>query len=196
MSIKNKIVVSTLSLFTCFTLYYFFVYNVYRGEINTQASYISHDTAIELTNSAELILIGTPIHEFKDREHVVKNYTSGAIQDFYTVTDIKVEKILKGEWDLNSPLPVIEPVAYIQRIDGQRKITTDHYIEMKKDTKYLVTLAKNTSGNYSIINMQNGVFNLNVEGESLSERKNTSDKNSSKHEKIRHDLINMFSITP
>ncbi|MCY7484242.1 hypothetical protein [Paenibacillus alvei] len=186
---KNKILI-TLSIVLVFGLvYYFLVFNSYRGVVNAQSSYIGADNASDLVEMSELIIVGTPIEEFEERDHKVVYFNLSAIQDFYTITEMKVEQVLKGNWD-ESTLPVIEPISYIQSIDGKRKLTSDDYTEMEKGKKYLVALGKNTNGNYGVINMENGKFGLdeeNINYQSLNPENN-------KHVEIRDGLFEMFNL--
>ncbi|MCY7484237.1 hypothetical protein [Paenibacillus alvei] len=185
---KNKILI-TLSIVLVFGLsYYFFMFNSYHGVVNAQSLYIGADNASDLVDMSDLIIVGTPIEEFDEREHKVTYFYTSAIQDFYTITEMKVEQVLKGNWD-ESTLPVIEPISYIQSIDGKRKLTSNDYTEMEKGKKYLVVLSKNTQGNYSVINMDNGKFELdenNINYHELNPENN-------KHVKIRYELFEMFN---
>ncbi len=65
-----------------------------NSKISLHASYIDYETVNALDSDAELIVIGTPLKNFDDREHVVTNFDDGAVQDFYTLTDIQVDKNL------------------------------------------------------------------------------------------------------
>ncbi|MBK5442205.1 MULTISPECIES: hypothetical protein [unclassified Peribacillus] len=55
---------------------------------------------------------------------------------------------------------IIELISLIDRI-----LTTEHYKELEKDNTYVLYLNKNTYGEYSVINMNNGRFNLDKEEE-------------------------------
>lgn len=188
---RKKILTGLFILLAVFSLYYFLVYNSYKGVVDGYAEYISYEDANSLVDSAELVVIATPVKEFDDREHSVTKYGTGSIQDFYTKTELKVEKVLKGEWDQND-LTVIEPVSYVQNIDGKRKITQEGYSEMLKDHSYIITLKKNYLGEYSVINMKNGVFDLNEEASFKTFLTNDDDDDS--HTQIKEELYNMFNL--
>ncbi|MDR4999720.1 hypothetical protein [Brevibacillus parabrevis] len=130
--------------------------------ISLEAHYITYNSAEEL-DKADLILIGTPIADFSEREHQTSYYFDGSLEDFYTNTEIQVEKIIKSpndfELDNSDTFSVIEPVGLVE-MDGAKKVTIDGYREMKKGEKYIMFLNKNAYGKYSIINNDLGKFNL------------------------------------
>ncbi|QJD84979.1 hypothetical protein [Cohnella herbarum] len=166
--------------------YYFAVYNSFRV-VSMSADYVGYSSADELYSGAELVVIGRPTEDFEDREMHIVQYSTGAIQDYYTLTDIDIERIVKGPTEIKD-LQVIEPLAIIQDIQGKTKLTTEDYTEMKKNKEYLIFLRKNTFGQYCVINMQSGKFNLDqtdpsdfysdskTESESIKEHKNQKER--------------------
>lgn len=80
--------------------------------------------------------------------------------DFYTLTEIEVERVLKGPEEDASNLKVIEPIALRQTLSGKEKLAIAGYTEMKSGSSYMIFMAKNTYGQYGVINMQSGKFNL------------------------------------
>lgn len=191
---RKKIIAVLAILVAISTLYYFFIYSSFKGVVNTEASYVGYDDAASLVNSAELIVIATPVKDFDDREHIVTTYKTGAVEDFYTKTELKVEKVLKGSLD-EKTLTVIEPISYYQNFDGKRKMTTDGYSEMLKDNQYIVALAKNYHGEYGVINMTNGVFNLSTQSnKELSSPNEVKSSDTDLHEQIKKDLINLYKL--
>ncbi|MCU6793978.1 hypothetical protein OB236_17890 [Paenibacillus sp. WQ 127069] len=130
--------------------------------ISTEAKFVKYNKINDLEEAADLIIVGTPSQEFKDRDRQVKRFKDGLISDFYTNTNINVEKVIKkpSDLDINQTINIIEPVSTLISENRQQKITTEHYQELKKDSKYIIFLKKNSFGNYSIINMESGKFNL------------------------------------
>ncbi|RJG23081.1 hypothetical protein [Paenibacillus thiaminolyticus] len=185
---KKFIYVFLLSVLTLAGLYYFFIYNSYKGEVRVDSTYIESTSTEDLINRAELIVIGTPVNNFEERKHVVSYYNTMTIQDFYTITDMEVEQVLKGQWN-NKNISVIEPVSILQGFDGRRKLVSDDYVEMKKGNRYIVTLKKNSFGDYSVINMNNGVFNLNS---TSFHNKLTFEEN--KNEEMKNELSRYYNI--
>jgi hypothetical protein len=147
--------------------YYFFIYN----KVSTVTSYpkvVGYDNLESLESDAEIILIGTPTDKFEDRDHKATYYPNGkatsTIQDFYTLTSIKVQKVIKSNAEVsivdNGDLKVIEPVGLVQQFDGLKKLEYEGYTEMEKGKKYLLFLKKNTEGQYSIMSLFYGKYNL------------------------------------
>ncbi|WP_051235839.1 hypothetical protein [Paenibacillus pinihumi] len=186
---KKKLYCGFILLFIIAILYYFFIYSSYKGIVESHTSYIGYDNANHLVDSSELIIIATPVKDFVDREHSVTTYGVGAVQDYFTKTELKIEEVLKGDLD-EDYLTVIEPISYIQSFVGKRKITTAGYTEMEKGHRYMIALKKNSFGDYGVINMKNGVFDLNEHTISNTPSSNHNDL----HETIKSDMKKIFNL--
>ncbi|KOP68944.1 hypothetical protein AMS62_04235 [Bacillus sp. FJAT-18019] len=141
----------------CF--YYFAIYNSVR-DVYVSSDYVGYSTGNGLFNNAELVVIGSPTKDFEDREVHLTELPKGFVADIATFTEINVEKVLKGPEEDAVSLTVIEPIGVYQTFKGKKRIAYEGYTEMKKDNKYLIFLKKNSYGQYSVINMQAGKFNL------------------------------------
>ncbi|WP_054404076.1 hypothetical protein [Paenibacillus solani] len=139
--------------------YYFAIYNSVR-DIRTYPDYKGYSTGPALFSGAELVVIGSPVKDFEDREMTIRTVENGVIMDFYTLTEIEVERVLKGPEEDASNLKVIEPIVLRQTLSGKEKLTMAGYTEMKSGSRYMIFMAKNTYGQYSVINMQAGKFNM------------------------------------
>lgn len=139
--------------------YYFAIYNSVR-HIRIQADYKGDSTGPALFSNAELVVIGSPMKDFEDREMTIRTHENGIPVDFYTLTEIEVEKVLKGPEEDATNLKVIEPIALKQTLSGKEKLTMAGYTEMKSGSRYMIFMVKNTYGQYSVINMQAGKFNM------------------------------------
>ncbi|BCG57094.1 hypothetical protein [Paenibacillus sp. URB8-2] len=141
-------------------------------KISINASYVKFETVSELDSSAELIIVGTPTQDFDERKHVVTTFDDGTLQDFYTITDVKVDQVIKAPKDSSlangDSLSIIEPISYIEDGAGKKKISFEDYTELKQSEKNIIFLKKNTQGQYSIINMDLGKFSLNSSAKSFS----------------------------
>ncbi|MFE0506911.1 hypothetical protein ACWF7H_23345 [Peribacillus butanolivorans] len=147
--------------------------------ISVGANYLEYDEESSLFKETELVVIAEVNTDFEEREHFVTYFQSetaqemNEIEDYYTKTPITIKKVLKtpegsnlGE---NSELMIIEPISLIDDENGKRILTTEHYKELEKDNTYVLYLNKNTDGEYSVINMNNGRFNLDKEEEFIKE---------------------------
>jgi len=163
MMVFNKTKVTTslvLALILAASCYYYFAVYHSTRLLSFHGDYVAYSNAEDLFSAAELVVVGRPLQSFEERNMRVTNYATGAIQDFYTLTEINVEKVVKGPASDLARLQVIEPIAQIQTVKGIDKISVDGYTEMQKGSQYLIFLKKNTQGQYSVINMQSGKFNL------------------------------------
>lgn len=157
---KSNIISFVLTLIIAAGAYYYFtIYNSVR-DISLPATYKGFPTAQALFSGADLVVIGSPIKDFEDREVLLKEHPGGIIEYIATSTEINVEKVLKGPEEDAVNLKVIEPIGLRQTYTGKERIASDRYTEMKKDSRYVIFLGKNTFGQYGVINMQAGKFNL------------------------------------
>ncbi|MBN7774464.1 hypothetical protein [Clostridium aminobutyricum] len=176
-SIKNKkIVFIVFGLFLCFSLYYFGVYNSI-SDVTIASSYKSYDDISSLDKGAELIVIGSTAQDFEDREHKATFFDDGTLEDFYSLTNIKVNKVLKGADGIKNGdnLNIIEPASIIQTVEGKQRLLRDDYQPLEKNKNYILFLKKNDNGQYSIINMNLGKLDL-ADKDKKFKMKNKDDK--------------------
>ncbi|MFC5649987.1 hypothetical protein ACFPYJ_12825 [Paenibacillus solisilvae] len=142
--------------------YYFTVYNsVNKTIIETHAFYKVFDSEETMFNQADAVIIGSTNQNFDDRKHVTTTFAStGATQDFYTITNVQVDKILKGDVLINQTLQVGEPISYDQTLTGKSIITREGYKELKAGSKYLLFLKKNRQGLYFVMTAELGKYNV------------------------------------
>ena len=129
--------------------------------INVEANYMKYDLLSQLEESSDAIIIGKALKDFDDREHKLSFFDDGTLEDFYTLTDIEVSKVFKSNFNdisENQKIEIVEPVS----LKGNDIITYSGYRPLKEKEEYIIFLAKNSYGQYSIINMQEGVFSYNV----------------------------------
>ncbi|WP_052099023.1 hypothetical protein [Paenibacillus stellifer] len=133
--------------------------------ISISASYIKQETVSELDKASELIIVGTATQSFDDREHIVTTFYDGSVQDFYTITDVLVDHVIKAPKDSvilkGDVLSIIEPISYLVSGSDKKKITFEDYTELNQGDKSIIFLKKNTQGQYGVINMNLGKFSLN-----------------------------------
>ena len=161
--IKNKRFVGPAILVVAALLVYYYlaIYNSYHF-VEIYASYKSYQSVNEMYNDADLVVLAKPAKNFIDRDHHSNYYnlSKTAIGGFYTNTEINIEKILKDPSEVPKTLTIIEPVTLIQGLNGKTELSYENYKPMKKNSPYVIFMRKNTFGNYSVINMQNGKFNM------------------------------------
>jgi len=161
---KTSIFIIMIFVLLLSSFYYFFIFS--RTLVVTAMSFeIAFGSADTLSDAADLIVIGKPLDRFEDRQHKATYYSTGAIQDFYTITRIQVEKIIKGPDDLPKTINVHEPVMLEQTFYGKVKTKIEDYSELQQGRRYLLFLIPSyfTPTEYVIINMNNGKFSLDEE---------------------------------
>lgn len=131
-----------------------------------EGNQMMYDTLDSLEQGSDVIVVGTPLLPFEEREHHVTSYNDGIIQSFYTHTEFKVEKVIKNE----GPRPVdetvefIEPLAIVEEKGAEPKIwAINGYHEVEPNKRYIVFLADNGRGKYGIINSNSGKFSPDLE---------------------------------
>ncbi|WIV20213.1 hypothetical protein QPK24_05795 [Paenibacillus polygoni] len=131
----------------------------YTDTYSVSTNSMRYETVQILEQYADLIIIGTPTENFEARKHVITKYNDGAMQDFYTLTEMKINKIIKKPDDFSKnqeTIIIIEPVG----VTGTTKFTSNGYVEIQKGDQSVLFLMKNTFGDYGIINKNLGKFSL------------------------------------
>ncbi|RKJ50458.1 hypothetical protein D7X33_32605, partial [Butyricicoccus sp. 1XD8-22] len=111
--------------------------------ISLEGNYIQINSAEELYNRAELIIVAEPLNDFMDRNHVSSYSDDGSLEDYYTETVVNIKQIIKKPSDLeiveNQDFQIVEPpVGLIENSKKEKvKIVTDEYAELKKNKEYL-----------------------------------------------------------
>ncbi|MFJ3387414.1 hypothetical protein [Lysinibacillus sp. NPDC086135] len=161
--------------------------------VQVDANEITFETPDELDAAADLIIIASPSDEFLDREHKVSYFDDGTIQDYYTLTEVQIDKVIKAPSDFNlsnnNTISIIEPVGIVDRSVGKRKLVTNNYEELKEKSSYILFLKQNSMGQYAIINNNLGKFSLdNTDSLYIGEKK------SSEAEKFKNEVLQKYSI--
>ncbi|MCM3782578.1 hypothetical protein M3231_06310 [Neobacillus mesonae] len=147
---------------------------------------------------ADLIIMGTPTENFKDRQHIMTFYKDGSMQDFYTLTELSIDAIFKKPDDFSKDqqtISIIEPVS----LDGETKYTDNSYVELQKGDQSVIFLMKNTFGDFGIINSNLGKYSLDNPELSISrmteEANRQSDADQSdKYIKYREEIFERYNL--
>ncbi|WP_010497199.1 hypothetical protein [Paenibacillus elgii] len=175
-------------------VYWFLIFNSVR-EINVHADAVTFSDVDSLDKAAEVVLIGTPIKNFFDREHSVSKRSDGTISSFATSVEVSVESVIKKPSDLQidkgSIFKFNEPVGLIQEISGKVKLNVDDYRELEKGNKYIVFLSKHPiSGEYFVFNYNLGNFKLSSNEKTFSG--NASED--SKKEAFKKEVLSKYGL--
>ena len=162
---RSIAVIAVIAMIAVIATWYLVRINVEPKIVSLDSNYIAYSNVDKLDNASEMIIIGEATKPFEDREHVIKQFDDGNIQDFYTLTDFKIHKIIKKSADAQvvegDTLPIIEPISYTNGLEGKTIITSDGYKQIESGNKYIVFLGKNTEGQYGVINNELGKFDIN-----------------------------------
>lgn len=172
--------------------------------IVTHGNFIEYDKEDLLFEAAELVVIAKADKSFIDREHVVDYVASTAeeahlpeaIEDFHTKTSITITKVLKqpssSSIAKNDNIKIIEPVTLLDEGNGLKKLSIENYLEIEEGKNYILYLKKNTYGEYSVINMNNGRFNLEAVDKTISLSEHGTDHDQEKHEEMKKAVEKRF----
>lgn len=164
--------------------------------ISFEGNYLPLDSANELFEIAELIIVAEPIDDFVNRRHVSSYSEDNSLEDYYTETVVNIKQIIKQPSDLelteNTEFPIIEPsVGLVTNKKNEKvKIVTDGYTELQKNDEYLIFLMKNYYGDYALVSNELSKYKL------MAANNSTRTINSHYHhkedkEKILKELKNM-----
>lgn len=130
--------------------------------INTSADHLIYSNADDLSNYADLVIIGTPTKEFSEYEPYINLNSAGRIDDYCTFVEIKPIKILKGNVN-GDIIKASQRAALIDNgsiLSGKELLKNEEVQLLEKDRKYLLFLKDIGNGQYSIVSLNQGVFKL------------------------------------
>lgn len=199
--INYKITVSfvLLSIITIGSIFYF---TKDRGNSPAYRTVSSHGVIAGYSNlndmekNAHIIVVGYPTQDFLNREFVTTKYSDGEIQDYYTLTDINIEKVIKNNSSLDlekdKSMRVIEPVVIIDDANGDKtKLTLNDYVEMQTNTSYLLFIQETLPGVFGIMNFENGRF---ITDKASANSKGVSGFSSDLHEQLKTEAFEKYGL--
>ncbi|AVK84936.1 hypothetical protein C3943_15960 [Lysinibacillus sp. B2A1] len=139
--------------------------------VSSNGNYISFENLDTLEQNSELIIIAQATKNFEDREHINKfhetpedEYQPKFLIEGITKTEVNIKEILKQpedeQYNEGEIISVIEPISIFEDVDKVKKIKTVSNYEAIGTDDYILFLKKNSYGEYGVINMNNGRFNL------------------------------------
>ncbi|RJQ32755.1 MAG: hypothetical protein C4589_00370 [Peptococcaceae bacterium] len=177
-----------LVMFLAFYIYYIYMSNINKPitQVTILGDYMSYSNADDLEKNADLIIVGTPLKEFSECTPTITYNEFGRYDNFYTVSDIRISKILKGQYQSDT-IPVLQNAA----IDKKENImlVDEGYSVMKKGKKYLLFLKKSPLEGYYILGINEGkhsVDNSDVKEKEVAE-------NDSHYKDIKQEVLKKYS---
>lgn len=160
-------------------------------EISIHADRKLFNSANELEEYADLIVVGETVAEFSEHKPTITYTPEGRYQDFYTITDVKYSKILKGNFS-EKFISVIQGAALIESPYKLQKdlLLREDMTLMEKGKKYLLFLKKtDIAGVYSIISLNQGKFNI----DNLDLKEKDMEKQNHQFKTLKQDVLNKFN---
>lgn len=153
------------------------------------SNYVEFNDVNSLEEFADLIIIGSPAKPFEEDNPVVTYNKEGRYEDFYTISDVKVKKVLKGEYSKDT-VPVLQSAAITTSLSGKEKIfmISDDFSVMEKNKKYLLFLKKTDNNNYSIISVNQGKFNIDDQDKNEKELSSHNEQ----YGKLKKEVIEQY----
>ncbi len=169
--------------------------------VSSNGNFINYANLDILEQNSDLIIIAQATENFEEREHINKFYETPEdkyqpkfLIEGFTKTEVNIKKILKQPQDKHynegEIIGVIEPITIYEDADKVKKIKTiSNYKEIGTD-EYILFLKKNTYGEYGVINMNNGRYNLSNTDEFNTIKTLTASEEREQHEDlIQHQEI-------
>ena len=123
------------------------------------ANHILFDSIEEVEQYADLIVIGKTKIEFEEGQPVIKRFPDGGIEDYYTLTPFEIKKVLKGSTASNE-IQVIQGAVTMNQAGQQYIMMSEDYSLLKRNSPYVLFLAKVDGVGYSPISLNQGKFSL------------------------------------
>lgn len=164
-------------------------------------NFVKFDDEDQLNDEADLIVIASSSDSFLDREQFsvyspAEDDAPETLSDVYSKNKIIIKEILKPDdnYDLNigDVLEVIEPVAVVEENDEKQIISIENYLEMEEDINYIIYLGLNSYGEYSVINMNNGRFNIDGEDSIVNIEGHGHDNEKEEHEEFKEQVLETY----
>lgn len=160
------------------------------NEVRVQSNVVQYETLDKLTDEADLIIFGTMEKDFSSFKPTITYNPEGRMDDFYTVTDVKINKVYKGIF--NQKYVPVSQVAVLK--DSLTKLNKDMIIDenysiMEKNKKYILFLKKVENYNfYSIISVYQGKYN--IDGLDMNEDKFAGESDT--YKKLKKEIIEKY----
>lgn len=164
-------------------------------------NYEKFENEDELSDRADLIVVASSSDSFLDREQFsvyspAEDDAPETLSDVYSKNKIIIKEILKPDdnYDLNigDVLEVIEPVAVVEENDEKQIISIENYLEMEEDINYIIYLGLNSYGEYGVINMNNGRFNIDGEDSIVNIEGHGHDNEKEEHVEFKEQVLETY----
>ncbi|TPG68262.1 hypothetical protein EEL32_20695 [Brevibacillus laterosporus] len=139
-----------------------FYFGIPSTVIESHANITKYEHVENLEDEADAIVVVSPEKDFTDEESTITYTDVGRIEDYYTVTDVKVNKVFKGK-DIPDSISVIQGAVMVKddALKYQKDLLTiEGYRVMEKDKNYILFLEAKDNGQYGILGVFQGKVNV------------------------------------
>ena len=152
--------------------------NVIKVVSAGEADTIIYEGIDEVEQSAQIIVEAKIVGQ-RSTENFVKN---GEVLETYGVTNVKVNKVYKGNVKAGDILTVAEPGYF----DANNKyVSFEGYKIMEENGRYLLFMTPSKSGKQVLLGLYQGKFDLNIK----SEQQDLSNKSLTEEQFIQADYV-------
>ncbi|OPY57826.1 MAG: hypothetical protein A4E55_01367 [Pelotomaculum sp. PtaU1.Bin035] len=159
-ALNKKIIVPGFIVLLIITILFTFAGN--KGdkiqELKVYGDHLLYANANELEEDADLIIVGHTQKDFKEFPATINYNNDGRYSDYYTVTDVRITKVIKGEYSKDT-IPVTQRAA----LDKNKNILiiNEDCTIMERGKPYLLFLKKiDLKDTYGIMSIDQGKFNI------------------------------------
>jgi len=168
---------------------------VFRGNRNETIQnfvvygfHVLYKDANELEKDSDLIIIGHTQKDFKEFPATINYNENGRYSDYYTVTDVKINKVIKGQYSKDT-IPVIQAAA-LDKNKNILLISEDCSI-MEKSKPYLLFLKRTDLEDvYSIMSVNQGKFN--IDNTDTKEKEKEKGESGVQYRDLKEDVLKKY----
>ncbi|MED1786652.1 hypothetical protein P4V47_03895 [Brevibacillus laterosporus] len=134
--------------------------------VNVKDKVVGFKNVEAIERGADYIVVGHLEKDFSEYEPTFKYTSEGRVGEFYTKTDVIIDKILKGDTD-TKVIPVLQDAVYVDSPTKYQDdlLTIEGYTPMEKGREYLLFLSKTNDGeSYNLLGVYQGKFDVNESG--------------------------------
>lgn len=157
-------------------------------ELKVYGDHLLYTNANELEKDADLIVIGHTQKDFKEFPATINYNENGRYSDYYTVTDVKITKVIKGQYSKDTIL--VTQRAALDKNKNILIINEDCSI-MEKGKPYLLFLKKiDLKDTYGIMSINQGKFN--IDNTDTKEKEKEKGESGVQYRNLKEDVLKKY----
>jgi len=157
-------------------------------ELIVYGDHLLYANANELEKNADLIIIGHTQKDFKEFPGTINYNENGRYSDYYTVTDLKITKVIKGQYPKDT-IFVTQRAALDK--DKNILIINEDCSIMEKGKLYLLFLKKlDLKDTYGIMSINQGKFN--IDNTDTKEKEKEKGESGVQYRNLKEDVLKKY----